>query len=69
MMTINDIKKALYKENPVAVLIHINKGIVYYETSLQSAQVIYFAVPVSDMGDASYYPEMEAKLLIRYINT
>jgi hypothetical protein len=28
---------------------------------------VKFKVPVDDMGDADFFPNMEAKLLIRYI--
>jgi hypothetical protein len=64
----NEIKKALYKENPQAVLKHIRKGVVYYSAHIASTdQVIQFEVPVDDMGDADFLSNMDGKLLIRWI--
>ena len=67
-MELNDIKKALYKENPHAVLKHIRKDVVYYSTHIPSAdQVVQFEVPVNDTGDAGFLSRMDSKLLIRWI--
>jgi hypothetical protein len=63
----NDIKKALYKEKPLATLLHIRKGSAYYFTSLADGTRVDFEVPVNDMGDTDYLNHMDAKLLIRYI--
>jgi len=68
-METNDIKKSLYKEKTKATLLYIRKGTAYYCTTLFSGAKIYFDIPVSDMGDADFTPEMEAKLLIRWIST
>lgn len=62
----NDIKKALYKQNPTATLTFIRKGTAYYETQIEEG-TIRFEVPVSDMGDADFGVNIEAKLLIRWI--
>ena len=68
IMEKNDIKKALYKENPQAVLKHIRKGVVYYSAHIASTeQVVQFEVPVDDMGDADFLSNMDGKLLIRWI--
>lgn len=67
-MELNDIKKALYKENPHAVLKHIRKGVVYYSAHIASIdQIVQFEVPVNDMGDADFLFHMDSKLLIRWI--
>jgi hypothetical protein len=70
-MTKEEIKKALYKQNPVANLIFIRKGVVYYEAPILDygdvSRSICFEVPVSDMGDADFLAKMQAKHLIRYI--
>lgn len=70
----NDIKKALYKQNPEATLFQIRKGVAYYDTVIRieeepviKSKTIIFEVPVIDMGDADFLPTMEAKLLIRWI--
>lgn len=70
-MTTNEIKKALYKQKPTAKLLFIRVGVAYYNTLVKDSEgnenLIQFQVPVKDMGDADYYPEMDAKLLNRYI--
>jgi hypothetical protein len=69
----NDIKKELYKQKPVATLAYIRKGIAVYETTLKDVNPtgdslsVFFEVPVSDMGDATFNYVMDAKLLIRWI--
>lgn len=72
-MNINEIKKALYKEKPVAKLdylhgeIVVRGGIVRYKALLQDETEVYYEVKVSEMGDADLLVEMPAQLLIRYI--
>ncbi len=66
-----EIKKALYKQKPKAILQFIRLGIAYYQTpniEVDGEQmVVKFEVPVSDMGEADFFPEMDAKLLNRWI--
>lgn len=62
----DQIKKTLYKEKPVAKLEFIRKGSAYYKASTSNGDV-NFEIPVSDMGDADFFPEMDAKLLNRWI--
>ena len=58
----NEIKKALYKENPQAVLKHIRKGVVYYSAHLTSTeQVVQFEVPVDDIEDAHFLSNIDGK--------
>ena len=64
---LNEAKKALYKEKPIATFLFIRKGSAYYFTSLADGSRINFIVPVDDMGDADYQSHMDAKSLIRYI--
>lgn len=67
----NEIKKELYKKKPMATLEFIRKGVAYYFTVLDEngidSEYVRFEVPVNDMGDADFFPHMEAKLLIRYL--
>jgi hypothetical protein len=63
----NEIKKALYKQNPKATLDYIRKGNAYYFTVLEDGTRINFEVPVSDMGDADFLAHMDSKLLNRWI--
>lgn len=70
-MEINEIKKALYKQNPKAEFKFIRKGVAYYSTIIESENYepveIRFEIPVSDMGDADFEYLMESKYLIRWI--
>jgi hypothetical protein len=66
MMTLNEIKKGLLKENPKATLTHIRKKMAYYLTMLND-ETIYFEVPVDDMGDADFHSHMDSKLMLRWI--
>lgn len=67
-MELNDIKKALYKENPNAIIRHIRNGFAYYSANIESADImVKFKIPVADMGDADFLPTMDSKLLIRWI--
>lgn len=67
----NEIKKALYKQNPTAKLDYIRKGKAYYNTIVEDVNAgsvfIKFEIPVEDMGDADFGVEMESKLLQRWI--
>lgn len=65
----NEIKKALYRENPVAKFLYYRKGTLYYGTSISidPMQSIIFSVPADDTGDADFLRDMDAKLLIRYL--
>jgi hypothetical protein len=65
-MTNNEIKKLLYKENPSANLLHLLKGNAYYACTVNGIYIL-FEVPVSEMGDTRFWPQMDSKLLIRYI--
>lgn len=66
-MTINDVKKVLYKENPPATLLYILKGAVVYTTKIDGAEII-FNVPVAEMGDTRFDVVMkDSKHFNRYI--
>lgn len=79
-MELNGIKKRLYKDNTTARFINIKKGIASYNAYFDVIErdsngeeqswiphLVHFAIPVEDMGDASFYRDMEAKHLIRWI--
>ena len=67
----NEIKKALYKQNPIAKLDYIRKGKAYYSTIIEDAELgsvfVQFEIPVEDMGDADFLVNMESKYLQRWI--
>lgn len=62
----NEIKKVLYKEKPIAKFKMIRMEFAYYVTETSLGE-IKFVIPVGDMGEADFLPEMDAKLLIRWI--
>lgn len=64
----NELKKILYLNKPIAKLESSNKELFTYKTSVNDIEIL-FNVPVSDMGTnpGIFKPEMEAKLLIRWI--
>jgi hypothetical protein len=69
----NELKKALYKQNPMATFQNIKNGVAYYNTYVRIGEPILenyqikFEIPVNDMGEANFEREMEAKYLIRWI--
>ena len=65
-MNKTELKKALYKQKPKARFTYIRKGVAYYYADLEEERV-HFEIPVSDMGDADFGVEMDAKLLNRWI--
>lgn len=67
-MTINEIKKDLYKYNPTAELAVIDKEGMHYFTPLSDGTMCTFTIPHNDIQDAKFYFEMEAKHLNRWIN-
>lgn len=66
-MEITEIKKELYKQKPKAYLKYIRKGVAFYYADLQQ-EVVYFEVPVNDMGNSDFTPIIDAKLLCRWIS-
>lgn len=65
-MKLTDIKKTFYKQNTQARFVEIKNNKAKYFADLDDMRV-YFEIPVSDMGEASFGAVMEAKLLIRWI--
>jgi hypothetical protein len=65
-MNANEIKKELYRNKPTAKFDYIRKGHVLYKTLLNEEE-IYFNIPIEDIGDATFYYEMESHLLIRWL--
>lgn len=69
-MELNEIKKTLYKGNPKADLMYIDKERMLYVTNLGTGSIdgiINFSIPLGDIQDAKFLPVMEAKLLIRWL--
>jgi|TARA_R110000824_G_scaffold106610_10_gene252065 hypothetical protein len=66
-MTTIEIKKALYKQKPMANLTMIRIGVAYYTTMLDGGAIVSFEIPISDMGSTDFFPTMEGKLLNRWI--
>lgn len=66
-MNKNEIKKALYRQKPIASFMKIKNGCAYYVASIEEDDAIIFKIPVNDMGDAEFTLMMDAKLLIRWL--
>jgi len=66
-METNEIKKALYKQKPIANRLHIIDKVHCYKTYLANGTAVAFEVPESDMGEAKFESQMDAKLLIRWM--
>lgn len=81
-MTVEEIRKKIYKQKPNARFVKIRKGMAYYRSEVVDVDSgdgifgdlpvhklwgIIFEVPVSDMGDADFNADMEARLLTRWI--
>jgi hypothetical protein len=65
-MELNELKKHLYRNKPLAKIDSASKKGILYKLELDST-FIYFLVPLDDMGDGTFNHEMQAHLLIRYI--
>jgi len=69
-MNKTEIKKALYKQKPIAEFNCIIGTTLYYKTKVLFEDkniTIDFAIPVDEIGDAVFHKEMDGKLLNRYI--
>ena len=62
----NELKKALYREKPIAKLSDSNNELFTYVAKTTLGDIT-FKVPVNDMGDATFHPYMPAQLLIRWM--
>jgi len=69
----NEVKKVLYRVKPKAVLeSEKTKDTYVYASTFESEGTGYsltFSVPISDMGDAKFEKEMDAHLLIRWMDS
>lgn len=66
----NEIKKALYKQNPRAELMNVTKERIFYIAKIQvedQEKVLRFFIPLGDIEDAKFEWLMDAKLLIRWL--
>lgn len=67
-MTLNELKKILYKEKPTAKLLSVNRTGIKYTTEIAEGPApVNFFVPMVDIGDGEFMSEMPAQLLIRYL--
>lgn len=67
----NEVKKALYKQKPIANLVSEHPYILQYQCDVtvnDKPFVCNFSVPVSDMGDTTFTNSMPAQLLICYLD-
>ena len=64
---VNEVKKKLYKEKPLAIFTSVAKDGIVYESRLEDGTKIMFRIPLNDLGESRFHPHMDAKLLARYI--
>lgn len=65
---LNEVKKMLYKEKPIATLNSKSTIKYYYSAVLESGYHVFFIVPIDDMGEHEFTDQMPAQLLIRWID-
>ena len=69
----NQIKKEIYKQNPFADFHCIRDSYLYYVSSVEVdsetklRKIMRFDIPLSEVSGAKFFPKMEAKLLIRWM--
>lgn len=66
----NEIKKEFYKQKPTALFMSANKDGLGYKATLMypdREETYFFRIPFTDIGDASFDREMDAKLLLRWL--
>lgn len=70
----SEIKKALYKEKPIAKYNGTKNSLSYpvissdgYATKLNDGTDVFFLVPHKEMGENHFEKEMPAQLLIRWM--
>lgn len=73
-MEINEIKKLLYQQKPLAEFMGVSTGGIQYCTNCPIPGVdslhplyFYFLIPLSEIGDTFWKAKMPAQLLIRYL--
>ena len=63
----NEIKKALYREKPLAIFVSADKATLTYTCFIKEVYQLYFCIPHSDIGDAKFGTSMPAQQLIRWL--
>lgn len=63
-MTKTEIKKALYKEKPIATRVSIVSGFAWYETKIEAGK-LGFKIPLSE--SIGFDETIPAQLLIRWL--
>ena len=69
-MTLNEIKKALLKQNPTAKLEYITNGAAWYATEIDhenGKMPVSFKIYLEETFGGYFYSEMSAKTLLRWI--
>jgi hypothetical protein len=66
----NEVKKLLYKEDPKACLLDVAKDGIRYLSEVSNGKIgLTFLVPLNEMGETKWKAFMDARLLIRYIES
>lgn len=67
-MELNEIKKALYKEKPLAKRLFMDDNVARYEAKTKDGEC-YFVIPLNDAHGANLQDTMPSQLLIRWLNS
>lgn len=76
-MTLNEIKKALYKEKPIAFKARMKaqdklpeqfRGFDIYIATLSTGAIVEFKIPLSELPDGGFGDKESAQLLIRWLS-
>jgi len=62
----NELKKVIYKTQPIAILLNVRKDGLSYAASVDN-KIVKFFIPYDEIGEVVWFAEMPAKLLIRYL--
>lgn len=69
-MNTTEIKKALYKQKPIAEYAYSKDRVWTYSTEVvidNREEEVLFQVPIEEMGEATFEKELPAQLLIRWM--
>jgi len=73
ILDINEIKKRLYREKPLAIFERATKSNLWYRCTFgekhEDGWTIYFDIPINDIEDATFERFMPAQQLIRWLIT
>lgn len=66
----NELKKSLYRDNPIATFQGVDKYGIQYVSTLNNGKIIRFTVPLNpdEIGESRFGSTQQGKHLVRYIS-